>query len=146
MPNIPYLAYLRSLVRESMDILGDRFVIEIRGDRCFDVVDYAGGDRLCGGSVDILGDRFVIEIRGDRIFLGIDHTAIAVGNTETSLKFYRDLLGMRLAGTSENFGTEQEHLNNVFGAKLHISGLRATTGLGVEFLEYLAPSDGKPFP
>ncbi|MEE3717876.1 VOC family protein [Tumidithrix elongata RA019] len=82
----------------------------------------------------------------DRIFLGIDHTAIAVGNTETSLKFYRDLLGMRLAGTSENFGTEQEHLNNVFGAKLHISGLRATTGLGVEFLEYLAPSDGKPYP
>ncbi|CAN1211412.1 VOC family protein [Tumidithrix helvetica PCC 7403] len=82
----------------------------------------------------------------DRIFLGIDHTAIAVGNTETSLKFYRDLLGMRLAGTSENFGTEQEHLNNVFGAKLHISGLRAPTGLGVEFLEYLAPSDGKPYP
>jgi len=80
------------------------------------------------------------------IFLGIDHTAIVVGNTDASLKFYRDLLGLRLAGESENFGTEQEHLNNVFGAKLRISGLRAASGLGIEFLDYLAPSDGKPLP
>jgi catechol 2,3-dioxygenase-like lactoylglutathione lyase family enzyme len=81
-----------------------------------------------------------------RLFLGIDHTAIVVRNTDASLRFYRDVLGMRLAGESENFGTEQEHLNNVFGAKLRISGLRAASGLGVEFLEYLSPTDGKPFP
>jgi catechol 2,3-dioxygenase-like lactoylglutathione lyase family enzyme len=81
-----------------------------------------------------------------QVFLGIDHTAIVVSNTDASLQFYRDLLGLRLAGESENFGTEQEHLNNVFGAKLHISGLKAPSGLGVEFLDYLAPSDGKPFP
>ncbi|NJL42349.1 MAG: VOC family protein [Pseudanabaena sp. SU_2_4] len=82
----------------------------------------------------------------NQLFLGIDHTAIVVANTEASLKFYRDLLGMRLAGESENFGTEQEHLNNVFGAKLRISGLRAQTGLGVEFLDYLTPRDGRPLP
>ncbi|WP_019501173.1 VOC family protein [Pseudanabaena sp. PCC 6802] len=82
----------------------------------------------------------------ERLFLGIDHTAIVVANTGTSLRFYRDLLGMRLAGESENFGTEQEHLNNVFGAKLRISGLRAPTGLGVEFLDYLTPRDGRPLP
>jgi hypothetical protein len=35
-----------------MDILGDRFLIGIRGDR------------LCGGSVHILGDRFLIEVWG----------------------------------------------------------------------------------
>lgn len=80
------------------------------------------------------------------IFLGIDHTAIVVENTEASLKFYRDILGLKLAGESENFGTEQEYLNNVFGAKLRISGLRAPSGLGIEFLDYIAPSDGKPFP
>jgi catechol 2,3-dioxygenase-like lactoylglutathione lyase family enzyme len=57
-------------------------------------------------------------------FWGIDHTAIAVSNTQTSLQFYQVLLGLRLAGESENYGTEQEHLNNVFGARLHISGLR----------------------
>lgn len=81
-----------------------------------------------------------------KVFLGIDHTAIVVSNTDASLQFYRDLLGLRLAGESENFGTEQEHLNNVFGAKLRISGLKAPSGVGIEFLDYLAPSDGKPFP
>ncbi len=80
------------------------------------------------------------------VFLGIDHTAIVVSNTDASLKFYRDVLGLKLAGESENFGTEQEHLNNVFGAKLRISGLKAPSGLGIEFLDYLSPSDGKPYP
>ena len=80
------------------------------------------------------------------IFLGIDHTAIVVGDTEASLKFYRDLLGFRVAGESENYGTEQEHLNNVFGARLRITGLRAPSGFGIEFLEYLAPRDGLPMP
>jgi len=81
-----------------------------------------------------------------QLFLGIDHTAIVVGDTETSLHFYRDLLGMRIAGESENYGTEQEHLNNVFGARLRITSLRAATGPGIELLEYLAPRDGSPFP
>ena len=53
----------------------------------------------------------------DRLFLGIDHTAIVVSDTEASLKFYRDGLGLHVAGSSENYGTEQEHLNNVFGAR-----------------------------
>jgi catechol 2,3-dioxygenase-like lactoylglutathione lyase family enzyme len=82
----------------------------------------------------------------DKLFLGIDHTAIVVSDTERSLRFYRDLLGLRVAGESENYGPEQEHLNNVFGARLHISGLRAGRGPGVEFLEYVAPRDGRPAP
>ncbi|HEX6043635.1 MAG TPA: VOC family protein [Pyrinomonadaceae bacterium] len=83
----------------------------------------------------------------DRLFLGIDHTAIVVGDTEASLKFYRDALGLRVAGASENYGTEQEHLNNVFGARLRITSLRAASGgPGIEFLEYLAPRDGRPVP
>jgi catechol 2,3-dioxygenase-like lactoylglutathione lyase family enzyme len=83
---------------------------------------------------------------GDALFLGIDHTAIVVRNTETSLAYYRDALGMRVAGTSENYGVEQEHLNNVFGARLRITALRAAAGPGVELLEYLAPRDGRPMP
>jgi catechol 2,3-dioxygenase-like lactoylglutathione lyase family enzyme len=82
----------------------------------------------------------------DRLFLGIDHTAIVVSDTDASLRFYRDALGMRVAGESENAGTEQEHLNNVFGARLRITGLRAAKGPGIEFLEYLAPSGGRPRP
>jgi catechol 2,3-dioxygenase-like lactoylglutathione lyase family enzyme len=80
------------------------------------------------------------------LFLGIDHTAIVVRDTEASLAFYRDRLGMRVAGESENWGPEQEHLNNVFGARLRITGLRAAAGPGIELLEYLAPRDGRPMP
>jgi len=83
---------------------------------------------------------------GDRLFLGIDHTAIVVRDTEASLRFYRDGLGFRVAGESENYGVEQEHLNNVFGARLRITAIRAAAGPGIEFLEYLAPSDGRPYP
>ncbi|NJO73733.1 MAG: glyoxalase [Leptolyngbyaceae cyanobacterium RM1_406_9] len=82
----------------------------------------------------------------NELFLGIDHTAIAISDTPTSLTFYRDLLGLTLAGESENYGTEQEHLNQVFGARLQISGLRAPAGMGIEFLEYLTPPDGRPLP
>ena len=81
-----------------------------------------------------------------KLFLGIDHTAIVVGDTEASLRFYRDLLGLEVKGGAENYGTEQEHLNNVFGARLRITALRAAAGPGIELLEYLAPRDGRPFP
>jgi catechol 2,3-dioxygenase-like lactoylglutathione lyase family enzyme len=82
----------------------------------------------------------------DRLFLGIDHTALVVDDTDASLRFYRDGLGMTVAGTSENYGIEQERLNNVFGARLRITGLTADAGPGVEFLDYLAPADGRPAP
>jgi catechol 2,3-dioxygenase-like lactoylglutathione lyase family enzyme len=82
----------------------------------------------------------------NKLFLGIDHTAIAVSDTEASLKFYRDILGFTVAGESENYGTEQEHLNNVFGARLHITSIHAAAGPSIEFLEYLTPRNGRPFP
>src|SRR5436190_2095358 len=82
----------------------------------------------------------------DKLFLGIDHTAIVVWDTDASVKFYRDLLGLHIAGESENYGTEQEHLNNVFGARLRITALRGASGPGIELLDYLAPRDGRPFP
>jgi catechol 2,3-dioxygenase-like lactoylglutathione lyase family enzyme len=80
------------------------------------------------------------------LFLGIDHTAIAVRDTDASLRFYRDTLGLTVAGGSENFGTEQEHLNNVFGARLLITTLKAPKGPGIELLEYLSPTDARPYP
>ncbi len=83
---------------------------------------------------------------GNYLFLGIDHTAIVVSDTDASLKFYRDLLGLRIVGESENYGTEQEHLNNVFGARLRITGLRAPSGPGIELLEYLNPRNGRAIP
>ena len=86
------------------------------------------------------------QMSNGRLFLGIDHTAIAISNTATSLDFYRKLLGLHIAGESENYGFEQEHLNNVFGAHLRITSLRGPSGIGVEFLEYITPRDGRPAP
>ena len=81
-----------------------------------------------------------------RLFLGIDHTAIAVSDTDQSLQFYRDSLGMKPAGESENYGPEQEHLNGVFGSRVRINALRAEAGPGIEFLDYLTPRDGRAAP
>jgi len=81
-----------------------------------------------------------------RLFLGIDHTAIVVAHTDASLKYYHDTLGLKVAGGSENYGIEQERLNNVLGARLRITALRADSGPGIELLEYLAPRTGRPMP
>ena len=82
----------------------------------------------------------------DALFLGIDHTAIVVRDTAPSLGFFEGALGLKVRGTSENYGMEQERLNNVFGARLLISSLGAPTGPAVEFLDYLAPATGRPTP
>jgi catechol 2,3-dioxygenase-like lactoylglutathione lyase family enzyme len=81
------------------------------------------------------------------LFEGIDHTAIVVGDTGQSLAFYRDHLGLKIVGGSENYGTEQAHLNNVHDAHLRITTL-AVPGGGpkIELLEYLSPRDGRPYP
>jgi len=79
-------------------------------------------------------------------FLGIDHTAITVSDTDRSLSFYRDRLGLKVAGESENYGVEQEHLNGVFGAHLRITALRSASGPGIELLEYLSPRGGRSRP
>lgn len=82
-----------------------------------------------------------------KLFLGVDHTAIVVADTEKSRKFYEGVLGLTVAGSSDNYGTEQEHLNNVRGARLHITGLRTKEpGVAVEFLEYRTPTDGRSYP
>src|SRR5215472_10422134 len=82
----------------------------------------------------------------DHLFLGIDHSAVAAGDTERSLAFYRDRLGLRIAGTSENWGIEQERLSAVPNAHVRITTLRAKSGPGIELLDYLMPRDGRPMP
>jgi len=86
------------------------------------------------------------HMKTGKIFLGVDHTAIGISNTENSLQFYQTLLGIERKGESFNFGVVQEHLNNVEGASLHITGLRSAAGPGIEFLQYLKPGTGKQYP
>ncbi|MFI5334885.1 MAG: VOC family protein [Chlamydiales bacterium] len=81
----------------------------------------------------------------NRLFLGIDHTAITVSDTEKSLKFYRDTVGLRVMGESLNYGETQENLSGVPGAKVKITGLANPEGrgMGLEFLHYLEGTKGK---
>jgi catechol 2,3-dioxygenase-like lactoylglutathione lyase family enzyme len=80
------------------------------------------------------------------LFEGIDHSAIVVRDTGPSLAFFQGVLGLEVHGHSENYGVEQEHLNNVFGARLLITSLGAPAGPSVEFLDYLTPRTGRPAP
>jgi len=91
------------------------------------------------------GDISFVE-SPESLFLGIDHTAIAVANTDASLGFYCDRLGMKLEQQSQNSGTEQEHLSGISEVKVQISSLKASAGLGIELLEYLEPNLGRPMP
>jgi catechol 2,3-dioxygenase-like lactoylglutathione lyase family enzyme len=87
------------------------------------------------------------EKPGSTLFLGIDHTAMTVRSTENSIKFYRDLLGLTVAGGTLNMGTEQQHLDSLPGARARVTGLAPKMGPpGVEFLEYELPTAGRPFP
>ena len=78
--------------------------------------------------------------------MGIDHTAIAVSDTRRSIAFYRDNLHFRVAGSSENYGEEQEHLSGVFNAHVLITSLRSESGIGIELLDYVTPNSGRPIP
>jgi len=82
----------------------------------------------------------------DSVFLGIDHAALVVKNTERSLRFYRDTLGLRVVGGAVNHEPEQVPLNGVPGARLRTTTLRAAEGPAIELLEYLDPRDGRPYP
>jgi catechol 2,3-dioxygenase-like lactoylglutathione lyase family enzyme len=85
---------------------------------------------------------------GTSVFLGIDHSAITIADTERSLRFWRDLVGLTVAGGSVNSGPTQDDLDGTNGAVVRITGLRPdhTRGPGLEFLQYVMPSGGRPAP
>jgi len=84
---------------------------------------------------------------GKELFLGIDHTALAVRGTDQRIAFYRERLGLTVAGSSLNIGPEQEHLDGLEGARVRVTGLQPRKGPpGVEFLEYELPETGRPIP
>jgi catechol 2,3-dioxygenase-like lactoylglutathione lyase family enzyme len=83
----------------------------------------------------------------DRLFLGIDHSAIVVADTEQSLHFYQNLLGMKVESSGLNWRPTQASLDNLPNAEVQISSLRPTQdSLGLELLDYLVPGTGRPMP
>ncbi|MGB3534724.1 MAG: VOC family protein [Microcoleaceae cyanobacterium] len=83
----------------------------------------------------------------DEIFLGIDHSAISVADTEESLTFYRDLLGMTVEGGNLNSGEVQAHLDGLPVAEVQVTPLQPIeTSVGVELLDYIKPGTGRHVP
>ena len=83
----------------------------------------------------------------EELFFGIDHSAITVADTEQSLKFYRDLLGMEVEESNINSGEIQAHLDGLSKAEVRVTSLRPHQGgIGIELLDYIKPGTGRPFP
>ena len=75
-----------------------------------------------------------------KLFLGIDHSALAVGDLDASIAFYTRL-GFRLGTRSLNQGPEQARLDGLDGATVAIATLLTPDpGLHIELLQYRSPA------
>lgn len=82
------------------------------------------------------------------VFLGIDHSAITIADTATSVAFYQKRLGLTVTGRSLNEGIEQARLDDTPGAVVEVTALSPVDADSphVELLRYRAPSGGRPMP
>ncbi len=92
------------------------------------------------------GDARWHQQQSEAPVLGIDHSAISVGNTEASCHFYDDLLRLRLGGDGINSGPTQDDLDGLSQTEVRITSHRCSSGAGIECLNYLTPNIGRPMP
>lgn len=74
----------------------------------------------------------------------IRHSGIVVSNLETSLPFYRDMLGLQPWWDEVEEGPFVEAVTGVAGARIHTVKLKAPNGVSIELLQYL--NTPKPVP
>jgi lactoylglutathione lyase len=74
----------------------------------------------------------------------IRHTGIVVSDMETSLPFYRDLLGLQPWWDQIEEGPFVEAVTAVPGARVHTVKLKSPDGVSIELLQYL--NTPKPVP
>jgi catechol 2,3-dioxygenase-like lactoylglutathione lyase family enzyme len=58
---------------------------------------------------------------GRGVFLGVDHTALAVSDTDVSTDFFRTFLGFSAGTRTENRGPEQDALDDVDGVQVSVT-------------------------
>lgn len=77
--------------------------------------------------------------------LAARHTGLVVRDLETSLAFYRDFLGLELAGRAREEGPYIENLVGIPGAILEWAKLKTPGGHLVELLQYIShPAPDSP--
>ncbi|WP_244279476.1 VOC family protein [Synechococcus sp. UW179A] len=79
-----------------------------------------------------------------KLFQGLDHSAIAISDSDRSLAFYGVELGLELRYATLNRGVEQERLDALVNARVAIHGVSGSSPCGVEFLRYLNPPPQQP--
>ncbi|HEV2620574.1 MAG TPA: VOC family protein [Frateuria sp.] len=81
------------------------------------------------------------------LFLGVDHSAIAVADAETSVDFY-GRMGWRPTTRTHNRGPEQDRLDGLHGADVDVVGLEAAQGgpPHLELLGYRMPPGNRSHP
>jgi catechol 2,3-dioxygenase-like lactoylglutathione lyase family enzyme len=67
----------------------------------------------------------------------IRHTGIVVSNMETSLPFYRDLLGLEIWWNTIEQGPEMDAVTGIPSARVHTVKLRAPDCVTIELQQYL---------
>jgi glyoxylase I family protein len=75
--------------------------------------------------------------------IAADHTGITVSNLESSLMFWRDVLGFEFLHRAHQEGEMAEQITGVKGAELKLAVVKAPGGHKIELIEYLAPADRK---
>lgn len=80
-----------------------------------------------------------------KTILAARHTGLVVKDLGLSLAFYRDLLGLELAGRAREEGLYIENLVGIPGAVLEWAKLKTPGGHLVELLQYVShPSPAEP--
>jgi catechol 2,3-dioxygenase-like lactoylglutathione lyase family enzyme len=80
------------------------------------------------------GERVSVS-RRDACFLGVDHTAIAVSDSDRSAAFFGSVFGFAVGVSTENRGPEQDALDDVEG--VHVSVTHLAPDLPAPRLELL---------
>ena len=70
-----------------------------------------------------------------------DHSGITVSNLESSLVFWRDVLGFEFSHSAHQKGEMAEQVTGVKGAEIKLAVVKTPGGHKIELLEYLAPSN-----
>jgi glyoxylase I family protein len=90
--------------------------------------------------LDVPGWGFDVFFTMPFRILAADHTGITVSNVESSLAFWRDVLGFELSHRAHQTGELASEITGVPGAEILIAVVKAP-GHKIELLEYRAPAD-----
>jgi catechol 2,3-dioxygenase-like lactoylglutathione lyase family enzyme len=71
---------------------------------------------------------------------GIHHSGIGVRDMETSLHFYRDLLGLEVTGDAEVEGPMVDAIVGLESARVRIVHLKCAENQEIELFQYYAPT------